>query len=185
MSQLLENTYNKLRGELKSFINSRVNNKELSEDILHDVFLKAHANINSLKDVSKLNGWLYQIARNAITDYYRTKKEVNNIEGHDFEDKHEETPAIKKLEPTLRSFLKSLPPIYREAIVLTDFKGMTQKSLAEKLNLSVSAAKSRVQRARAMLKELFMQCCHYEFDKFGSIIDYSPSVNCKNCSCGK
>ena len=184
MSQLLEQTYNKLRGDLKSFINSRVNNNELSEDILHDVFLKAHTKIQSLKDMSKLNGWLYQIARNAITDYYRTKKPLSNIEDFDIEDKKHELPVIKKLEPTLRSFLKYLPPIYREAIVLTDFKGMTQKALAEKLNLSVSAAKSRVQRARAMLKDLFMQCCHFEFDKFGSLIDYGPGKNCKSCACG-
>lgn len=184
MSQLLELTYNRLRGDLKSFINSRVNNNELSEDILHDVFLKAHTNIHSLKDASKLNGWLYQIARNAITDHYRTNKSLGNIEDFDIEDKKQEIPVIKKLEPTLRSFLKYLPPIYREAIVLTDFKGMTQKALAEKLNLSVSAAKSRVQRARAMLKDLFMQCCHFEFDKFGSMIDYGPGKNCKSCACG-
>lgn len=182
MSTTLENTYKELRTGLKLFINKRVNNEALAEDILHDVFLKAHTNIEKLKDTSKLNGWIYQIARNSITDYYRSKKEYSDIDKIEIEDKKESLPVIKSLEPTLRNFLRYLPPIYREAIVLTDFRGMSQKSLAEKLNLSVSAVKSRVQRARVMLKDLFLECCHFEFDKFGTVIDYHPHC-CNKCSC--
>jgi RNA polymerase sigma-70 factor, ECF subfamily len=182
MSALLENTYRELRGELKGFINKRVNDKSIAEDILHDVFLKAHSNIDNLKDTSKLNSWIYQITRNSITDYYRTKKINSDIEDYDIDDKTEETTALKKLEPSVRSFLRYLPPIYREAIVLTDFKGMSQKSLAQRLNLSVSAVKSRVQRARVMLKDLFLECCHFEFDKFGSVIDYHSHC-CHKCAC--
>jgi RNA polymerase sigma-70 factor (ECF subfamily) len=184
MSELLEQTYRTLRKDLKSFIYKRVNDEQLAEDILHDVFLKAHANIDKLKDFSKLNSWIYQITRNSITDYYRAKKPVTEINGYDIRDDIEEKTAMKKLEPTVRTFLKDLPPIYREALVLTDFKGMSQKSLAERLNLSVSAVKSRVQRARKMLKDLFLECCHFEFDKFGSVIDYHP-VCCQKCACAE
>lgn len=184
MSTTLENTYKELRTGLKVFINKRVNNEDLAEDLLHDVFLKAHLNIDKLTDISKLNAWIYQIARNSITDYYRSKKEYSHIDKIEIEDRGEKQPVIKSLEPTLRNFIRYLPPIYREAIVLTDFRGMSRKSLAEKLNLSVSAVKSRVQRARAMLKDMFLRCCHFEFDKFGSLIDYGPGKNCKSCSCG-
>ncbi len=183
MSALLENTYRELRGELKGFINKRVNDKSLSEDILHDVFLKAHDSIDKLKDISKLNSWIYQIARNSITDYYRTKKNTANIDDYDIESKAEEITTLKKLEPSVRSLVRYLPPAYREAIVLVDFKGMSQTLLAEKLGLSVSAVKSRVQRARKMLKGLFLECCHLEFDKSGSVIDYH-SHHCSKGACG-
>jgi RNA polymerase sigma-70 factor, ECF subfamily len=183
MNAILENTYKELRTGLKSFISSRINDKSDAEDILHDVFLKAHNNIDSLKDISKLNGWIYSIARNTITDHYRTRKIAVNIDDYDLEDETEEITALKKLEPSVRSLVRLLPPAYREAIVLVDFKGMTQTSLAEKLGLSVSAAKSRVQRARKMLKDLFLECCHFELNKSGAVIDYH-SHYCSKGSCG-
>lgn len=179
---LIEQTYTELRNELKAYINSRVNNESEAEDILHDVFIKAHSGIENLKDTSKLNGWIYRIAKNSIIDYYRTRKPHSDINEFDITDGAEEITAAKKLEPSLRAFLTYLPPIYREALVLADFKGMSMASLAKKLNLSVSAVKSRVQRARKMLKDQFLKCCHFEFDKFGAVIDYHP-VNCGNCAC--
>jgi len=182
MSRLLEQTYINLRSDLKSFIYNRVNDEELSEDILHDVFLKVHSNIDNLKDSSKLNGWIYQITRNSIIDYYRSKKQTSSLQGIDIEDGREELSASKKLEPAVRAFLKNLPLIYKEALILTDYKGLSQTELAKRLNLSVSAVKSRVQRARKMLKDMFLECCHFEFDKFGTIVDYHPRC-CNNCSC--
>jgi RNA polymerase sigma-70 factor, ECF subfamily len=183
MNAILENTYKELRNGLKSFISSRINDKSAAEDILHDVFLKAHNNIDSLKDISKLNGWIYSITRNAITDHYRTKKTAANIDDYDIEDETSEISTLKKLEPSVRSLVRYLPPAYREAIVLVDFKGMTQTALAQKLGLSVSAAKSRVQRGRKMLKDLFLECCHFELDKSGTVIDYH-SHYCSKGTCG-
>jgi RNA polymerase sigma-70 factor (ECF subfamily) len=182
MHSLLEQTYLSLRNELKGFIYKRVNSNELAEDILHDVFLKAHANIDKLNDSVKLNGWIYQITRNAIIDYYRTKKPSMNLDGIDIEDEVNELSASKKLEPTVRKFLKNLPAIYREALIQTDYKGITQVELAKRLNISVSAVKSRVQRARKMLKDMFLECCHFEFDKFGTVVDFHPKC-CTNCGC--
>lgn len=179
MNTLLEQTYRDLRTELKAFIYMRVNDRSAAEDILHDVFLKAHTNIHTLKDSSKLNGWIYSIARNTITDHYRTRKTNENIDDYDIECDAEETTVLKKLEPSVRSLVRLLPPAYREAIVLVDFKGMQQKALAEKLGLSVSAIKSRVQRARKMLKDLFLECCHFELDKSGKVTDhYCSKAKC-------
>jgi RNA polymerase sigma-70 factor (ECF subfamily) len=179
----LEQTYLKLRGGLKSFIYSRVNDKDLADDILHDVFLRAHANIEKLKDSAKLEGWIYRIARNAIIDHYRSKKHSAELDGIDIKDNTEELSALKKLEPSVKNFIKNLPPIYREALILTDYRGLTQAELAKRLNLSLPAAKSRVQRAKKMLKEMFLECCHFEFDKFGTVIDYHQKT-CQKCECG-
>ena len=74
--------------------------------------------------------------------------------------------------------VESLPADYREALILTEYEGLTQRALAERLGLSFSGAKSRVQRAREKLKAMLLDCCHFEFDRFGKIIDYQP-----NCAC--
>jgi len=64
---------------------------------------------------------------------------------------------------------------------MVEYEGMTQKEYAEKICISISGAKSRVQRARGMLKDLLMRCCHFEFDSYGTIIDYHP-IACCCCS---
>ena len=78
----------------------------------------------------------------------------------------------------LEAIAKRLPPKYSEAILLTEFEGLKQKELAEKIGLSLSAAKNRVQRARQMIKDDLMRCCHFEFDSYGTIIDYHPITCC-------
>jgi RNA polymerase sigma-70 factor, ECF subfamily len=46
------------------------------------------------------------------------------------------------------------------------------------LGISFSGAKSRVQRARAKIKEQLLDCCHFQFDRAGQIIDYQPRRDC-------
>lgn len=72
---------------------------------------------------------------------------------------------------------------YKEAIILTEFNGLTQKQLAQKLNISYSGAKSRVQRGKENLKKLFTDCCSIESDKYGNVVDFQQKSNCRNC-CG-
>jgi RNA polymerase sigma-70 factor (ECF subfamily) len=75
----------------------------------------------------------------------------------------------------------ALPGPYREALLLTEYAGLTQQELAVRAGISLSGAKSRVQRGRERLKQLLLDCCHVELDRRGGIIDYRP--NCAGCSC--
>ena len=78
--------------------------------------------------------------------------------------------------------INSLPEKYKQALILTEFQNLTQKELAERMGLSVSGAKSRVQRARIKLKELLLGCCSLEFDHYGNVIDYEHKCSdCKFC----
>ena len=74
--------------------------------------------------------------------------------------------------------IQELPAKYQEALRLTEFEGLTQNALAQRLGLSLPGAKSRVQRAKEQLKEILLQCCHFEFDRLGKIIDYRPNCDC-------
>jgi RNA polymerase sigma-70 factor (ECF subfamily) len=75
-----------------------------------------------------------------------------------------------------------LPQKYGQAVTLNEFDGLTQKQIAEKLDLSLPGAKSRVQRGRKKLKEMLLDHCRFEYDRLGNIIaDHEQS---ENCSCG-
>ena len=68
--------------------------------------------------------------------------------------------------------------------MLTDLEGLTQAQLAERLGISMSGAKSRVQRGRALLKKNLLDCCRFEFDQRGNLMNCDPKPDrtvCRNC----
>ena len=84
---------------------------------------------------------------------------------------------------TLRRMIDSLPEPYREALVLTEFDGLTQQELADRVGISLSGAKSRVQRGREQLKAMLTECCDFEFDRRGGVFDCMPhqQSDCNEC----
>jgi RNA polymerase sigma-70 factor (ECF subfamily) len=75
----------------------------------------------------------------------------------------------------------ALPSHYRGAIVLSELEDVPQREVAERLGLSISGAKSRVQRARKMLAAMLLDCCRVELDSRGGIMDYEPRGQCEDC----
>ncbi len=71
-----ENVWDTFNVNLKQFILRRVASEDNAEDILQEVFVKIHTRIHTLRDEEKLPGWIYQIARNAIYDYYRAQRDT-------------------------------------------------------------------------------------------------------------
>ncbi len=185
MSLTTEQVWNDFQAPLKQFIRIHIHDESTTEDILQEVFLKVHLHIETLKDVKKLQSWIYQITRNAIADYYRGIKSTTSLEVPEVLQLPGDLPdddVITELFPSVRAMVRSLPEHDRQALVLTELQGLTQKEFAERLGLSVSGAKSRVQRAREKLKQMLLECCHFELDRRGHIIDYQP--NCQCCSTG-
>ena len=84
----------------------------------------------------------------------------------------------------LEEMVGQLPDGYREAVQLSEIEGLPQQEVADRLGLSLSGAKSRIQRGRAMLKEILDKCCRFEFDRRGNVLEYDPLPNrtvCRNC----
>src|SRR5438105_14724861 len=179
-----EQVWEAFHAPLQQFIRTRVSDESTTEDILQDVFLKIHQRIETLKDVKKLEGWVYQITRNAIIDYYRSKEQhKTSLDTPEVLELAEDLPdddVITDLFPAVRAMVRSLPEQDRQALVLTEYQGLTQKEYGERLGLSFSGAKSRVQRAREKLKQKLLECCHFELDRREHIIDYQS--NCQHCS---
>lgn len=163
-------TWEQHSNKLKAFICNKVNGDDACYDILHDVFLKVTENEERIRLMEQPASYVIKMAQNAVIDYYRLKNKAAQ---------HLKTQCTQNAEPVseyqladccLQSFIKALPPLYSEALILTELDGLSQKDLAEKLGISYTGAKSRVQRARKMLKNAILSCCPYQFDKYGNII---------------
>lgn len=167
-----ETIWYELNQALGQFIRRRVSNPQDSEDILQDVFFKIHNSIQGLQDENRLQSWVYQITRNAIIDYYRKQPTIIELSDALPGDPLPEPTAEQEIAACLQPMIDALPDKYRVAITLTEFEGITQKEMGERLGLSFSGAKSRVQRARKELKTMLLDCCHFEFDRTGQMLDY-------------
>ena len=178
----LEKLWNEFANPLRAFLRGRVRSGADADDLLQDIFLKVHQRIGGLRDAAKLEGWLYQIARNAVVDHYRRQRSTEPLT----DDFAAGTAAVNvddgiDLRPAMRRMLEALPAKYCDALVLTEFRGQTQREAAVALGVSVTAVKSRVQRARGLLRRMLDDCCRFEFDRRGKVIDAIPRDG--GCEC--
>ena len=180
-----EDIWEEFSQRLKLFIVKRVGSEHDAEDILQDIFAKIHSNLPNLKGQEKITAWVHQITRNTIIDYYRLQGRARMQTSEMPEDLPEEVPiddAVEDIASCLSHMIDDLPERYRQAITLTEYDGLSQRGISEQLGLSLSGAKSRIQRARGKLKDMLLECCHFEFDRLGHIIDYqSKEPSCRYC----
>jgi RNA polymerase sigma-70 factor, ECF subfamily len=162
--------------KLKTFVFRKVKDKALAEDIVHDVFLKVHAKASQLKDPAKISSWIYQITRHAVTDYFRAQSRVISPVDLDWDSATQDFNDCVAF--CLNQLIKTLPEKYRQALELTELEQVSQLELAERLGISYSGAKSRVQRARQMLKERLHELYTIKTDTYGNVIVCEDKVPC-------
>jgi RNA polymerase sigma-70 factor (ECF subfamily) len=183
MTKRVEKIWLEYHTRLLGFIKSRVNNEAVAEDILQDVFLRIQTRIDTLKQENSLGSWLYQITRNAIIDYYRSHKSMEELPSFLTAPEQEPTEKARQdIENCLEPMIQNLPHKYRQTLVLSEIDGLPQKAVAKTQGLSLSGAKSRIQRGRALLKEMMLDCCNFEYDQRGNFVDYEAKDNsCDRC----
>jgi RNA polymerase sigma-70 factor (ECF subfamily) len=179
MSDTLEAIWNAYCCRLLAFLRGRVADDAEAEDILQEVFIRVHQHLCCLPQPEKMDGWIYQIARNLVIDHYRKRRELVDLPDDlvvDTEPEQGDSQAALAL--SLKEMVRELPEPYRQAILLTEYQGLSQVDLAARLGISVSGAKSRVQRARDKLRDMILACCHVEFDRRGKVIDHYARCCC-------
>lgn len=165
--------------QLRAFIGARVGDSADADDILQNVFVKIHTHIHTLRKQDRLATWVYQITRNAIIDSYRARHPHQSMPAElGAWDAPQESDPAAQIGKYLRILVNGLAPKYRTAIILAEYNGLTSEELGRRLGLSVSGAKSRLQRARSQLRKQLLDCCRFEFDHAGNLLDYEPNPNC-------
>jgi RNA polymerase sigma-70 factor, ECF subfamily len=166
--------------ELKGYITKTVKSKADADDILQDVFIKIIRNSDKVKKAKNIRQYIYGIVRNAISDYFRSKPAMDKDIPITATKEDEQVLNATIADCCVKPFIGHLPEKYKEALLLTEFQDVSQKELAEKLNISYSGAKSRVQRGKEKLKEMILKCCAYQSDAYGNLM--TDDIENDNCT---
>ena len=146
------------------------------EDVVQDVLLRVWKHGPALRDEERFGAWLAQIAYSAAADHLRARQRhpISGNAALDFEGSAGEEPlrdgpdAKEMIFNALRPFIAQLPPLYREAVTLSELDGLSHAAIAARLGLTVSGVKSRVQRGRAQLRRDLERCCRIALDARGT-----------------
>ena len=174
MSVSVENLWDELSKPLLRYIKTKVKSPNDAEDILQTVFVKIYTELANVNDPGKIRQWIYCVTRNAVVDHYRAHKP--HVELRDdqvlIEPDAPDEALNREVGRCLRIMIDSLPDKDRQALLLTEVEGLSQKKLSEAVGITLPGAKSRVQRARRRLKKLFLECCEVQIDRYGNVVEY-------------
>jgi RNA polymerase sigma-70 factor (ECF subfamily) len=161
------------KNRLYNFVFRIIPEKETAEDILQDTFLRVYNQRKNYSPDFALSTWVYTIALNLVRSELRKRKlrkylsldflkEENDIELPDMVN-----PEPGKLMPLLDKAIKGLPEEYRTAFVLCDIERLPYNDIAEIMRVPVGTVKSRINRARSMLREKLLPFkeLNYELSK--------------------
>ena len=160
-------------------------NSEDAADMTQEAFIKAYNSLQSFRGDSKFSVWLYRIVSNVCLDFLRSKNRRPtvslSVEDDDGEDTQldvadeSQSPELlldrKLTRESVRRGLDSLPPDYRQILLLREIQGLSYDEIAQALSLEVGTVKSRIFRARKRL-------CTFLIDD-GNISDFSSSGKMK------
>ena len=167
------------KNELRNFILKRVKEEDLTNDILQDVLMKVYNFCISKSGVRNIRSWLYQIAQNTITDHYRKQSKTTNLDNLTEIEYEDQNIAFSEATNYILPMIEFLPKEYAVPLKFADLDNIKQADIAKKLTLSLSATKSRIQRARQLLKAEFITCCHFKTDKQGNLISFEIKDSCE------
>ena len=168
------------RLQLFNYIKRQVHDPHDAKDILQEVFIKAQTRKHEVKDYSRMAGWMFSITRNAIVDHYRKGKKEQHVKENIIEAEIPDQTYNACVGNCLRQLIFTLPEPYREALIKADMENIPQTELASALGITHSGVKSRVQRARKMLRDKLTKLYKIETDCYGNVLVCEDKVPC-NC----
>ena len=155
--------YKEYKHTIYSYVLFRVgHDRDLTEDVVSDVFLKAYRSYDRYNSNYALSTWLFTIARNTLIDYYRKGRETIDIDAIEV---HDESDALYQLllrdisERDLEEAVAALPEAQRQCIEGQFFNGKTAKEVAEELGISHAAARKHVSRGISSLRATLLSLC--------------------------
>lgn len=141
---------------------SATSNLDKSEELAHEAFIRAWTNLAQLEDLAKFRAWLCAIARNVARNYIRAKRRdvvgrAGSLDKMTDISSGESAPVEavidKEQQAMISRALQGIPESYREPLVLFYREQKSLKQVAEQLELSEEAARTRVSRGRKLLRE--------------------------------
>jgi RNA polymerase sigma-70 factor (ECF subfamily) len=175
--------WNEIERRLRPYVARRVASAADADDVLQEIFVRMHVGLTALRDGERFGAWVYRVAENVLADSGRARARDRSIpvaeipERADSDASEDAEDLEADLAECVTLFVARLPSPYREAITLTELEGLTQKDAAEMLGVTLSAMKSRVQRGREKMRDMFEECCRISLDGRGRVIECEPRAH--------
>lgn len=167
----MEHIWNDFHQELRDFVRRKIGPSTEVDDILQEAFVKVWTHKERVEQARNLRQYLYGIVRNTTVDHLRKRRswEKEAAPQEEFSELDDHTLNQAIAESCIRPFIQKMPTEYREALILSELEGLSQKELALRMGISYSGAKSRVQRGRKKLKQMILDCCALSSDPYGNL----------------
>tara|TARA_B110000211_G_C14066213_1_gene547780 strand:- start:1591 stop:2157 length:567 start_codon:yes stop_codon:yes gene_type:complete len=177
----MEAQIDKLYKPLFLYVRKRINSQEDAEDLTQEIFLKLSK--SDSEKIDNVKSWVYTIAKNTITDYYRKKKvHTEELEENIATKEFNNDNIAKDLSNCISPYLHKLPTELKEIMTLSKLKDIPQKEIANQLDINYITVRSKTQRGRKKLKSIFTECCTVSQGAKGSIIGFEKNTECStNC----
>ena len=176
----LDQMAEQFRREIFAYILTKVGDRAAAEDLTQETFLKVQSSLAKGTEPEHFRGWIYTIARNSVVDFINQRRRFLALDEAQDAAEIQRTDVADPMDGEFRQGLFSyaskviegMPSEEREALTLTELDGFSREELARHLGISVSAAKSRVVRARSKLRKTIEECCRLVTDSYGRVIDW-------------
>lgn len=154
------------------------------DDLAQEVLVRLDSGLPHLAHPERLGAWVQRIAHNVLVDHWRRQR-TEPLDGHEprVEDHPDDAAVPEAISLFLRTVLDQLEPDHRSIIELVDIGGLTGPEAAQRLGISLSAAKARLHRGRATVRAAIERCCAVIRDGRGTPIDYQRRRPDDDCGC--
>ena len=160
-----------LHAHLLEFFERRLHDGPAAQDLVQDVLLRVLERGDQLAEDTRFEAWVDRIARNVLVDHLRRRRDTADLEPDGpMAGDPDEHAANREVAGRLAPMIAELPEAQREVLTLAELEALPLRQVAARLGLSLPATKSRVQRARALLKERLLACCRIDVDSFGNVL---------------
>lgn len=164
--------FDRYHDRIRKFVTMTVQDPWAADDLTQETFIRAHRNVNNLRDPDKAASWLFRIAYRLCLDHFRaataTVMKETPILGEMIQSCMPDTD--KKLEQEemnacIQRQILHLPESHQTVILLYDMFGFSQKEIADILEITVENVKVRLHRARKAMKSILENNCRLEKDE--------------------
>ena len=161
--------------EFHRFLERKVGDRALAEDILQEAFVKGLAKASAIRDEESAKAWFYRVLRNAVIDHARRQGAASRrleAVAHELEAQDDEPETEGRVCQCVARIANGLKPEYADAVQRIEVEGMSVKDFAESAGITSGNAAVRVFRAREALRTQVERSC-------GSCAEHG----CMSCSC--
>jgi len=161
------------QGELRGWLNQRLQGGDRVDDAMQEIFIKAMTQGARFCAIEQPRAWLFEVARHHLIDQFRKRREWVPLPESLSQDEPE-LAVVDELSGCLPRVLAELSVADRQILMACDIHGLSQQRFATQHGLSLSATKSRLQRARIRLKAQLTHSCAVKLDADGKVCGYTP-----------